>query len=65
MSDICRFTKAQYERFKSSKYIGIMYRDKMSMEVVLQKGNDILIKSDGGIDLKFYEDIFNPFITWR
>ena len=62
MDNIWRFTKEQYDRFKGSKYYGMMYKDKMTLKVVLQKGNDIFVKAGEGMDYKFYEDIFNPFI---
>ena len=62
MGDVYRFTKEGYERFKKSKYASMMYKDKMTLKVVLQKGNDIFVKAGEGIDYKFYEDIFNPFI---
>ena len=62
MDDIWRFTKEQYDRFKGSKYYGMMYKDKMTLKVVLQKGNDLFVKAGEGIDYRFYEDIFNPFI---
>ena len=63
MDDVYRFTKEQYERFKKSKYASMMYKDKMTMEVVLHRGNDIFIRPGEGIDLDFQTDIFRPFIN--
>ena len=45
MDDVYRFTKEGYERFKKSKYASMMYKDKMTLKVVLQKGNDIFVKA--------------------
>lgn len=63
MPDACRFTIEQYERFKASQYYSMMYKDKMTLEVVLRRGTDIFVRAGEGIDYKFYEDIFNPFIS--
>jgi hypothetical protein len=63
MSEIYRFTKAQYESFRGSKYYGMTYKDKMLMEVILHRGDNIFVKVGEGIDLDFYTDIFKPFIN--
>jgi hypothetical protein len=53
----------QYERFQQSPYFSMMYEDKMTLEVVLRQGNDIFVRAGDGIDYRFGEDIYDPFIA--
>ena len=61
--ELWRFSRDEYERFKESKYCAMMYKDKMSFREVFDTGNHVFVIAGGGIDLDFYDDIFNPFLN--
>ena len=58
-------TEHQYDSFASSKFIKMMYQDKMLIESVKRKPNgDFEIIPGEGIELNFYSDIYIPFMMW-
>ena len=58
-------TENQYNSFSSSKFIKMMYEDKMAIESVQRQDNgDYKVTPSEGIDLNFYSDIYIPFLTW-
>ena len=58
-------TENQYNSFSSSKFIKMMYEDKMAIESVQRQENgDYKVTPSEGIDLNFYSDIYIPFLTW-
>ena len=58
-------TENQYNSFSSSKFIKMMYEDKMAIESVKRQDNgDYKVTPSEGIDLNFYSDIYIPFMMW-
>ena len=58
-------TEHQYNSFTSSKFITMMYKDKMLIESVKRKTNgDFEVVPGEGIELNFYSDVYIPFMMW-
>ena len=65
MATFYTMTENQYNSFSSSKFIKMMYEDKMAIESVQRQDNgDYKVTPSEGIDLNFYSDIYIPFLTW-
>ena len=65
MATFYTMTENQYNSFSSSKFIKMMYEDKMAIESVQRQENgDYKVTPSEGIDLNFYSDIYIPFLTW-
>jgi hypothetical protein len=65
MAKFYTMTENQYNSFSSSKFIKMMYEDKMAIESVQRQDNgDYKVTPSEGIDLNFYSDIYIPFLTW-
>ena len=65
MAKFYTMTENQYNSFSSSKFIKMMYEDKMAIESVQRQENgDYKVTPSEGIDLNFYSDIYIPFLTW-
>ena len=65
MAKFYTMTENQYNSFSSSKYIKMMYEDKMAIESVQRQNNgDYKVTPSEGIDLNFYSDIYIPFMMW-
>jgi hypothetical protein len=65
MAKFYTMTENQYNSFSSSKFIKMMYEDKMAIESVQRQENgDYKVTPSEGIDLNFYSDIYIPFMMW-
>ena len=63
MATFYTMTENQYNSFSSSKFIKMMYEDKMAIESVQRQDNgDYKVTPSEGIDLNFYSDIYIPFM---
>ena len=56
-------TEHQYNSFTASKFITMMYKDKMLIESGKHNGDFEIVHGEG-IDLDFYSDVYIPFMMW-
>ena len=64
MSDILYMNDAQLKFFKSSRFIGLLYRDKRTMDVIKNYFGigEHAVEIGEGIDLDLLKDVYTPFL---
>ena len=64
MSDILYMNDAQLKFFKSSRFIGLLYRDKRTMDVIKNYFGmgEHAVEIGEGIDLDLLKDVYTHFL---
>tara|TARA_R110002020_G_scaffold348301_1_gene561921 strand:- start:10418 stop:10666 length:249 start_codon:yes stop_codon:yes gene_type:complete len=59
------FTKEEYNAFLSSKYYGMLYKDKCTLTVSPETRREeyVNVEVGQGIDLDFLSDVYTPFLV--
>ena len=55
-------TRHQYDEFKTSKYIRLLYENKCTVTTASSSKKGVVLLLGEGIDINIYEDVYFPFI---